>query len=132
MTVKRRRGWCNQYDQYHLSITNRSLKGTHNYHLANYRSRDQTQRSAYVTSFLAEGNQSQVTCTPNTLPTKYSLCQIMFIVRTVYASLSAPPRTALSPLNVASTGFRAQRFARPQHFYVHPVVVIHWTCNMQR
>jgi hypothetical protein len=64
-------------------------------------SRGESVRLAYVTSLWVEGKQTHILCKPKTLPTqeirqrdtKYYRWDIMFIVRTVYASLSATPPT---------------------------------------
>jgi hypothetical protein len=69
-------------------------------------SRDQTVHFAYVTSSRVEGKQTHILCKPKTLPTeelrqrdtKYCRWEIMFLVWTVYASLSATPPTPFDPI----------------------------------
>jgi hypothetical protein len=63
-------------------------------------------RFAYVTGLRVEGKQTHIPCKPKTLSTqelgrratKCCRWEIMFIVRTVYASLPVTPPTPLIPL----------------------------------
>jgi hypothetical protein len=71
--------------------------------------RNQTVRFTYVTSLRVEGKQTHVLCKPKTSTqemrqraTKYCHWEIMFIVWTVYAPLSAAPPTPLIPLQCIS------------------------------
>jgi hypothetical protein len=81
-----------------------------------YSARDQTVRFAYVTSLRVEGKQTHIICEPQTLPlselrqraTKYCRWEIMFVVWTVYAFLSATP---LIPLPFISNGCETHTFA---------------------
>jgi hypothetical protein len=70
-----------------------------------YSCRDQTVRFAHVTILRVEGKNT-ILCNPKTLPTqelrqratKYCRWEIMFVVWTVYASLSATPPKPSEPL----------------------------------
>jgi hypothetical protein len=84
-----------------------------------YCSRGESVRFAYITSLLIEGKQTHILCKPKILPTqelrqratKYCRWEIMFIVWTVYASLSVTTPNPLIPLPFTSNGSRAHRFA---------------------
>jgi hypothetical protein len=76
-------------------------------------------RFAYVISLRVEGKQTPILCKPKTLQTqklrqratKYCRWEIMFIVWTVYASLSAVSPSPLIPLPSTSNGRGTHSFA---------------------
>jgi hypothetical protein len=84
-----------------------------------YSSRDQTVRFAYVTSLRMKGKRTHVPCKPKTLPTyevaqraeKYCHWEIMFVVWTECASLSATPSNSLIHLPCTYNGYGTHRFA---------------------
>jgi hypothetical protein len=69
-----------------------------------YSNRDQTVRFVYVSSLRVEGRQTNILCKPKTLTTyelrqratKYCRWEIMFVIRTVFALLSATPPALLT------------------------------------
>jgi hypothetical protein len=90
-----------------------------NARLERYSRRDQTVRFAYVTSLQVERKQTHILCKRKTSPTcklrqratKCCHCEIIVIVWTVYASLSATPPTPLLPLPFSSNRRGTQGFA---------------------
>jgi hypothetical protein len=87
-------------------------------------------RFAYVTSLWVEENQKHMLCEPKTLSTqemrqraaKYCSWEIMFLVRTVYTSLSAATPIPLITLPFTPNGPQTHRFAPT----TAPAMVTQW------
>jgi hypothetical protein len=90
----------------------------------------QTVHFACITSLWVEGKKKMhILCKPETLSTqemrrqatKYCHWEIMFIVWTVYASLSAAPLTSLIPLPFTSNSSQAHRFVPTTVLPLHKI-----------